>query len=66
MVEIRKRNGHSIEDEEEEEPTQVSALNLGAQEPAQDRIKFVSMIDSKPIQPNYLDLIPMKNFTKKE
>ena len=29
-------------------------------------IKFVSMIDQKPIQPNYLDLIPMKNFDQKE
>lgn len=32
----------------------------------QEKIKFVSMIDQKPIKPSYLDLIPMKNFTKKE
>ena len=31
-----------------------------------EKIKFVSMIDQKPIKPSYLDLIPMKNFTKKE
>lgn len=24
------------------------------------------MIDQRPIQPNYLDLIPMKNFNQKE
>lgn len=32
----------------------------------QEKIKFVSMIDNKPIFPNYLDLVPMKNFTRKE
>lgn len=31
-----------------------------------DRIKFVSMIDQKPIKPSYLELIPLKNFAKKE
>ena len=29
-------------------------------------IKFVSMIDQKPIQPSYLELITLKNFPKKE
>jgi len=29
-------------------------------------VKFVSMIDQKPIQPSYLQLVPMKNFAKKE
>ena len=29
-------------------------------------IKFISMIDQKPIKPTYLDLIPLKNFAKKE
>ena len=31
-----------------------------------DAIKFVSMIDQKPIKPSYLELIPLKNFAKKE
>lgn len=31
-----------------------------------DKIKFVSMIDQKPIKPSYLELIPLKNFAKKE
>jgi hypothetical protein len=31
-----------------------------------EKIKFVSMIDQKPIQPSYLELIPLKNFAKKE
>lgn len=31
-----------------------------------DRIKFISMIDQKPIKPSYLELIPFKNFSKKE
>ena len=31
-----------------------------------EKIKFISMMDSKPIKPSYLDLIPMKNFAKKE
>jgi hypothetical protein len=31
-----------------------------------DMIKFVSMIDQKPIQPSYLELITLKNFPKKE
>jgi len=30
------------------------------------QIKFISMIDSKPIVPAYLELIPLKNFSKKE
>lgn len=29
-------------------------------------IRFVSMIDSKPVNPPYLNLIPLKNFAKKE
>jgi len=31
-----------------------------------NKIKFVSMIDQKPIKPSYLELIPLKNFAKKE
>eukprot|EP00347_Sterkiella_histriomuscorum_P011953 403370464 len=31
-----------------------------------NHIKFVSMIDSKPVQPPYLNLIPLKNFNKKD
>lgn len=27
-------------------------------------VRFVSMIDSKPVQPPYLSLVPFKNFTK--
>lgn len=29
-------------------------------------IKFVSMIDQKPVQPSYLELIPLKHFAQKE
>jgi len=29
-------------------------------------IKVVSMIDSKPIYPSYISLIPLKNFSQKE
>ena len=32
----------------------------------EERIKFVSMIDQKPIKPSYLELVPMKDFTRKE
>jgi alpha-D-ribose 1-methylphosphonate 5-triphosphate diphosphatase PhnM len=32
----------------------------------EEQIKFVSMIDQKPIQPSYLELITLKNFPKKE
>lgn len=32
----------------------------------QERIKFVSMIDQKPIKPSYLELIPLRHFAKKE
>ena len=31
-----------------------------------DKIKFVSIIDQKPIKPSYLELIPLKNYAKKE
>ena len=31
-----------------------------------ERIKFVSMIDQKPIKPSYLELIPLRHFAKKE
>ena len=31
-----------------------------------DKIKFVSMINQKPIKPSYLELIPLKNFAKRE
>ena len=29
-------------------------------------IRFVSMIDSKPVMPAYLNLVPLKQFNKKE
>ena len=29
-------------------------------------IRFVSMIDSKPVVPAYLNLVPLKQFNKKE
>jgi hypothetical protein len=29
-------------------------------------IRFVSMIDSKPVYPAYLNLVPLKQFNKKE
>ena len=32
----------------------------------EEKIKFVSMIDQKPIKPSYLELVPMKDFTRKE
>ena len=32
----------------------------------EERIKFVSMIDQRPIKPSYLELIPLQDFTKKE
>jgi len=32
----------------------------------EDKIRFISMINSKPIKPHYLELIPAKNFAKKE
>lgn len=31
-----------------------------------DKIKFVSMIDQRPIKPSYLELIPLKHFVKKD
>ena len=30
----------------------------------QGPIRFVSMIDSKPVQPPYLSLVPFKSFNK--
>ena len=30
------------------------------------KVKFVSMIDQKPIKPSYLELVPYKDFTRKE
>ena len=32
----------------------------------EEKIKFVSMIDQKPIRPSYLELVPMKDFSRKE
>ena len=32
----------------------------------EEKIKFVSIIDQKPIVPSYLDLVPMKDFSRKE
>jgi len=32
----------------------------------EEKVKFVSMIDQKPIKPSYLELIPLRNFAKKE
>ena len=44
-------------------------LNVKPRLPGDDeeeKIKFVSMIDQKPIKPSYLELVPMKDFTRKE
>ena len=32
----------------------------------EEKIKFVSLIDQKPIRTSYLELIPLRNFAKKE
>lgn len=32
----------------------------------EDKIKFISMVDQKPVKPNYLDLTAFKNFAKRE
>jgi hypothetical protein len=41
-------------------------MNQTFRQDEKEKIKFVSMIDQKPIQPSYLELIPLKNFAKKE
>ncbi len=44
--------------------TSIGGQGLSADD--EEIIKFISMIDQKPIKPTYLDLIPLKNFAKKE
>lgn len=44
--------------------TSLGGQGLSADD--EEVIKFISMIDQKPIKPTYLDLIPLKNFAKKE
>ena len=49
-----------------DKPKRVTAGHVVPPTDDDDRIKFISMIDHKPIKPSYLDLIPFKNFAKKE
>jgi hypothetical protein len=69
MLELRnsktRMNPYSEQDEQSEAATTVLYPNQSA--PGKDRnIKFVSMIDQKPVQPSYLELIPLKHFAQKE
>ena len=58
------RKGNQDYDEDDDDIFNQAVSGYGHNE--QEKIKFVSMIDNKPIFPNYLDLVPMKNFTRKE
>lgn len=41
-------------------------LHQTSGEQDQPTIRFVSMIDSRPVIPAYLNLVPLKQFNKKE
>ena len=57
---VHEKNSNTVKTEEPQ--MNKSFMN----DDTKEKIKFVSMIDQKPIQPSYLELIPLKNFAKKE
>lgn len=60
-----KREGRDLK-KEEGAVSRPFALSVPPNLEDDQKINFISMIDQKPIKPSYLDLIPFKNFAKKE
>ena len=59
------QNGEEPEKENKYSQDQEETTNLGIPK-EEENIKFVSIIDQKPIIPSYLELVPMKDFSRKE
>jgi hypothetical protein len=69
LEEIQKANEKSRAGKEEAPDSKLnSTMTKGFTKPGEEeeRIKFVSIIDQKPVKPSYLELISLKNFAKKE
>ena len=60
-----RREGRDLK-KEEGAMSKPFALTMPPNLEDDEKINFISMIDQKPIKPSYLDLIPFKNFAKKE
>ena len=53
-------------DNDDDADFNVGKSRIPGHDDEEEKIKFVSMIDQKPIKPSYLELVPMKDFTRKE
>lgn len=69
MLELRNSKTRMHPYTEQDEPNETATPLPYANQSAAGKergIKFVSMIDQKPVQPSYLELIPLKHFAQKE
>jgi len=66
LEEVRNQNAKNPNDRANTSDENEGKSRLRMRGEDADAIKFVSMIDQKPIKPSYLELIPLKNFAKKE
>lgn len=66
VEEFKQVHDKTYNNETQETKGTTEQMNQTFRQDEKEKIKFVSMIDQKPIQPSYLELIPLKNFAKKE